>query len=56
MNFLKSTKTKQILKTVLVTTLYITAFTIISDDLLFGIAVGTALGVVLTDNDKKCCK
>ena len=47
---------KKWVKTVLVTTLYITAFTIISDDILFGVAVGTALGVVLTDNDKKCCK
>ena len=41
---------------ILVISLYITAFTIIFDDWVWGLAVGTSLGVVFTDNDKSCCK
>ena len=56
MNFLKSIMNKKYIKPLLVTALYITAFTIIFDDWLFGISVGTALGIALTDRDKPCCK
>jgi hypothetical protein len=47
---------KKWIKPVLVSALYIVTFTIVFDDWMFGLAVGTALGVTLTDNDKSCCK
>jgi len=50
--------TKMNLKRLLFIASYVAAFTIIFNDWLFGVGVGTALGVALTDddNDKKCCK
>jgi MFS superfamily sulfate permease-like transporter len=47
---------KKKLRNILVISLYITTFTIIFDDWIWGVAVGAALGVVFTDNDKSCCK
>jgi hypothetical protein len=44
------------LKRLLFIALYISAFTLAFNDWLTGLAVGTTLGVALTDNDKKCCK
>ena len=45
------------IKRVLFIATYVVAFTVIFNDWLFGLAVGSALGVALTDdNDKSCCK
>lgn len=46
------------IKKVLFIAAYVCAFTVIFNDWLFGLAVGSALGVALTDddNDKSCCK
>jgi len=47
---------KKYIKIILVTALYITAFSIIFNDWFFGLAIGSALGISLSDNDKSCCK
>ena len=46
------------IKQILIIGTYICAFTIVFDDWVTGLAVGTALGVAVTDdnNDKSCCK
>lgn len=44
------------IRNILVIALYITAFTIIFNDWIWGVAIGASLGAVFTDNDKSCCK
>ena len=46
------------IKRVLFIATYVVAFTVIFNDWLFGVGIGTALGVALTDDDnqKSCCK
>jgi len=57
MNF-SNFKMKINLKRLLFIASYIAVFTIIFNDWLFGVGIGTGLGVALTDDDsdKKCCK
>lgn len=48
---------KKNVKRLLIIATYVVAFTIIFNDWLFGVGVGTALGVALTDDyEKDCCK
>ena len=49
--------TKKNVKRLLIIATYITAFTLIFNNWLIGVSIGTALGVALTDdNQKGCCK
>jgi hypothetical protein len=49
---------KKNLKRLIVIFAYISVFTIITDDYLWGIALGTSIGITLSDddNEKSCCK